>query len=103
MPAEAPPWLRASKDGVEVLVHVQPGARRSGVVGVHGDALKVSVKAPPSGGKANEAVIEIVASALGVKRGRVELISGATARSKRLLVSGFRAEDAVLRIAELLG
>ncbi|HEY8524701.1 MAG TPA: DUF167 domain-containing protein [Acidimicrobiales bacterium] len=74
-------------DGAVVLtVHVQPGAARSGVAGRHGDAVKVRVAAPPEGGRANAAVVELVAAGLGVRRSDVELLAGKTGRRKRLLV-----------------
>jgi uncharacterized protein (TIGR00251 family) len=81
-------------DGTVVLrLLVQPGARRPGVVGRHGDALKVAVAAPADRGKANEAVLALVAEVLGVARSSVELVAGATARSKRVAVRGAGVED----------
>lgn len=77
------------RDGhLVVTVHVQPGARRSEVVGPHGDALKVRVAAPPVDGKANRAVVALVAEVLGVGTGQVELVAGASQRRKRLRVRG---------------
>lgn len=74
-------------------VHVQPGAGRTAVMGRHGDALKVKVGAPPQGGRANAAVITLLATALGVPEARVVLESGASSRDKRVRISGVSAAD----------
>jgi len=81
-------------DGNALLrVHVQPGAGRTAVVGRHGDALKVRVAAPPERGRANEAVIALLAEVLGVKEAQVELVGGESNRAKRLKVTGVEAAD----------
>ena len=80
------------RDGhVVVRLHVQPGAARAGVTGVHGDALKVRVSAPAAGGRANAAVVELVAAALGMPRRDVTIVSGQTGRRKRLRLRGIPA------------
>jgi uncharacterized protein len=86
-----------------VAVHVQPGARRSEVVGRHGDALKVRVHAPAAEGKANAAVVRLLASTLGVAPSAVVLVRGATARSKRFRVLGVPADKVRARLAEVTG
>jgi uncharacterized protein len=85
--ASEPPWCRRVAGGVELALHVQPGARRAGLVGEHGGRLKLSVAAPPADGRANEAVLQLVADLLAVPRRAVELVSGATARDKRVKVT----------------
>ena len=55
------PEVTAADGGVVLAVHVQPGAGRTEVVGRHGDALKLRVAAPPTGNRANDAVVELVA------------------------------------------
>ncbi len=81
-------------DGTVVLrLHVQPGAARAGMGGRHGDAVKVAVSAPPDKGKANEAVLVLVAAALGVPRSAVELVGGTTSRAKRVAVRGRTADE----------
>lgn len=75
-------------------VVVTPRARHSRVALV-GGTVKVWVTAPPADGEANEAVVEVLAKALGVRRGAVSLVSGAGSRRKRVSVEGL-AEDEVL-------
>ena len=81
------------RDGaVRFSVRVQPRSSRSGLDGVHGDALRVRVQSPPVEGAANEAVVAVLADALGVPKGSVRLVSGATSRSKVVEVRGVAAE-----------
>ncbi len=79
-------------EGSIVAVRAQPGARRNGIVGEQAGALKVAATAPPDKGRANAALIEILAESLGVKRSEVELVSGATSRAKKFLVRGMAPE-----------
>ena len=83
----------SSDDEVVLRVHVQPGTGRSAVVGRHGDALKVRVAAPPVEGRANDALVQFLASTLGVKNEQVTLISGESSRSKRVRLSGVDPEE----------
>jgi uncharacterized protein (TIGR00251 family) len=71
---------------VVVLVRAQPGARRSKVIGLHGGELKIAVAAPALDDRANEALCALVAELVGVRPGAVELLSGRSSRSKRLVV-----------------
>ena len=80
------------RDGaVQFTVRVQPRSSRTGVEGVHGDALKVRVNAPPVDGAANEAVVEVLAEALGVPRRAVRIVSGDSSRTKVVEVEGVDA------------
>ncbi len=87
-------WLRADGDGVILTLHIQPGAKKTEVVGLHGEALKIRLAAPPVDGKANAALLAFVAERLGVSKSAVELISGQTSRAKRVRVSGMTPEQA---------
>lgn len=67
-------------------VRVQPRAKRNAVVAGPDGSLKVYVTAPPEGGRANEAVIELLAEHFGVKRRQVEIVAGATSRTKTIRI-----------------
>lgn len=88
----SPLAVRARDGAVRFNVRVQPRASRAGVDGVHGDALKVRVTAPPVEGAANEAVVEVLAAALGVPRRAVRIVAGASSRAKVVEVDGVSAE-----------
>jgi uncharacterized protein (TIGR00251 family) len=62
---------------------------------MHGGALKAKVKAPPVEGKANQALLDLLAGALGVPRGRLTLVSGEQSRNKRVRVDGVDATTAL--------
>ena len=83
-----------------VRLHVQPGAGRTAVVGRHGDALKVRVAAPPEGGRANDAVVALIAATFDVKLAQVSLLSGQSSRAKRIQIDQI-AEPEVKRLIEL--
>lgn len=72
--------------GLVFKVHVQPRSSRNQIVGLHGDALKVKLTAPPVEGKANQACIEVLAEALGVPKSRLEIVSGQSSRLKHVLL-----------------
>lgn len=90
--------IRGGADHVRFAVRVQPRASRSEIVGLHGDALKVRLSAPPVDGAANEALVELMAGALGVAKRAVRIVSGESSRSKTVEVEGVTAA-AVLRLA----
>lgn len=94
--------LSESRGTVRLVLHVQPGAKRNAVVGVHGDALKVAISAPPVDGKANEAIVSFVAQALGVSGSAVTLVAGSTSRRKTLAIEGVTLEVIESRINALL-
>ena len=89
-------------EGCVLPVRAQPGARKSGVVGEHGGALKVAVSAPPEGGRANEALVEVLREMLGLKRSQVALLSGEASRDKRFLIRGVSKGELGGRLAGLL-
>ncbi len=85
-----------------IRLRVAPGAARSDVVGRHGDGWKVRVAAPPERGKANEALIGLLAKALLVPQSDVAVVSGFASRDKIVAVNGIdptRADEALARAA----
>jgi uncharacterized protein YggU (UPF0235/DUF167 family) len=100
-PDEPLPELKATAQGVVIPVRAQPGARRTGVVGVHGGRWKIAVAEPPEKGRANAALEAALAAALGVSPSRVSLLRGAGARSKEFCVSGVDVATVQARLSEL--
>ncbi|MDP3538492.1 MAG: DUF167 domain-containing protein [Azonexus sp.] len=82
-------WLRVAADGhITLTLHIQPGAKKTEFAGLHGDALKIRLAAPPVDGKANEALVKFVAEALSLPKSAVTLKSGQTSRRKVLEIIG---------------
>ena len=73
-------------------IHVQPRASRTEVVGWHGDAVKIRIKAPPVDGAANVELIRFLSKAIGVSRQAVQITAGASARRKRVKIDGVDQE-----------
>jgi cell division initiation protein len=92
--------LSADSRGVAFWIHVTPRARRKGVGGTHGDALRVAVAEPPAGGAANAACALALARALGGGRGAVELDRASRGRRKRVRIAG-DADALAARLQEL--
>jgi hypothetical protein len=80
-------WLRPADGGCELHLHIQPGAAKSGIAGLHGDALKVRVQAPPVEGAANAALLAFIAKSLGLAPREVRLLRGEKSRQKTLWVA----------------
>lgn len=91
-------WLRSEAEAVVLSLHIQPGARKTEVVGLHGTALKIRLAAPPVDGKANLALIEFLAEKLGVAKQRINLFAGASSRAKRVRIDGITAASVVERL-----
>jgi len=89
-----PSFVQATRDGVMLHIHVQPGAKRSVVAGLHGDRLKLRVAAPPIDGAANLAVVEMLSELLDVPKSCVVIQRGETHRDKSVSVTGVTIEQA---------
>jgi uncharacterized protein (TIGR00251 family) len=89
-------------EGILLPVRAQPGASSNGIRGAHNGALKVAITQVAEKGKANDALVQVLAKALGVKRSQIELCSGETNRNKTFLVRSIALEILQAKIAELL-
>ena len=74
--------------GVEFRVKVTPGSARTTIVGILGDVLKVALNAPPEKGKANKALVKLIAEKLHLGQSAVKIISGQTGPRKTVFVEG---------------
>jgi uncharacterized protein len=90
--------LESNADGTILPVRAHPGARRNEIRGVQDGMLKVSVTQSPEKGKANKALIELLAKQLGLKKSQIGLVAGETSHQKRLLVHGIDAKELTARI-----
>ena len=82
-----------------LTLRVSPGAKRSAVVGRHGGGWKVRVAAPAEGGRANAAVVRLLADSLHVASSDVEIVSGHTSRDKTISLTGLDAAEIERRLA----
>ena len=89
--------VREVSECVRFAVRVQPRASRSEIAGVHGDAMKIRLSAPPVDGAANDALLELLADAFGVARRAVRIVGGVSSRRKVVEVEGVTVA-AVLRL-----
>jgi uncharacterized protein len=89
-------WFRYDKDCLILSVHAQPGAKRTGIQGLHGEALKIRVAAPPVDGAANDELRRFLAQTFDVALRDVDLISGPTSRAKRFAIRGSRVDPRTL-------
>ncbi|MGE0438902.1 MAG: DUF167 domain-containing protein [Gemmatimonadales bacterium] len=80
--------IRPHASGCLLTLHVQPRASRTEVAGLHGDALKLRIAAPPVDGAANDEVVRFLAERLGVPRRDVRIAAGETGRRKAVEISG---------------
>jgi uncharacterized protein (TIGR00251 family) len=81
-------WLREEGDSVVLTLHIQPGAKTTGFAGRHGEAMKIRLAAPPVDGKANAALMKFLADYCAVPKSAVSLLSGQSARAKRVRIEG---------------
>lgn len=98
--------LHNAADGVTLAVRAQPGAKKTAIAGIYGEGdaaqLKIAVQAPPVEGRANEALIGLLADTFGVPKRSVELVRGELSRSKVFLLKGLdrtKAESILQNLA----
>ncbi len=81
-------WYRLQDEAITLTLHIQPGAKRSEIIGLHGDALKIKLAAPPIEGRANEALLRFVAELFDVPLRNVKLKQGEQSRRKVVVILG---------------
>jgi uncharacterized protein YggU (UPF0235/DUF167 family) len=94
--------LLETSDGVVVCVRAQPRARANAIRGEQAGALKVSVTQAAEKGKANRAILDLLARSLNLRKSQLELIGGETAALKKFLVRGITLADLHHRLAAVL-
>jgi uncharacterized protein (TIGR00251 family) len=99
---DQPAW-EILAEGIVLPVQVHAGARRSGVTGVRQGRLLVAVTQAPEKGKANEALIDVLADNLGLRRRQIVLLTGETSPKKRLLIRDAELSVLAARVANALG
>jgi uncharacterized protein len=87
-----------AKPSTRVRLRVSPGARRSELVGRHGEGWKVRVAAAPEGGRANDAVLDLLAAELELPRRSLSIVSGRSAREKVVLMEGIDQAESERRL-----
>ena len=90
--------VRMTDDGVRIELRVIPKSSRNEISGVRDGRLLVKVTVPPEGGKANQAVIKLLAKAWKIPASSFEVIRGASSRTKTILIKGYLIEDIPLRV-----
>lgn len=84
-------------------LRVAPGARTTRIVGRYGSGWKIAVAAAPERGRANTAIVELLAETLGLKRGAVSVVSGHTGREKIVELTGLAPDEIDRRLASASG
>ena len=87
-----PAFMSVRGDDLELRVKAVPGAKRDEIVGALGDRLKLRVSQPPEGGRANEAIRELLAARLGVALREIEIVQGAANPQKTVRIRGMAAD-----------
>lgn len=85
-------WYHRNADVTTLTLHVQPGAKRSEIAGLHGAALKIRLAAPPIEGRANKALLRFIATLFDVPLRQVALEQGMQSRHKVVRITGSQIE-----------
>lgn len=93
-----PEFLKARNDSVLLLLHAQPGAKKTELKGIYNGRLKIRVSAPPLEGRANNEIIAFFSKLLGLSKAHLQLKSGETSKLKTLEIRQLAVED----IAQLI-
>jgi uncharacterized protein (TIGR00251 family) len=91
-------WIRETAKGVLLPVRAVPRASKNEIQGIHGDALKIRLQAPPVDGKANEALIRFLGETLDIPRSQISVASGETGRNKAVLITGISKTEIMKKL-----
>ncbi|MDD3276666.1 MAG: DUF167 domain-containing protein [Kiritimatiellales bacterium] len=91
-------WIKETAKGVILPVRAVPRAAKNEIQGVHGDALKIRLQAPPVEGKANAALIRFLSDVLDISRAQLSIASGETGRNKSVLITGLSKTDLIKKL-----
>ena len=93
-----PPWILRGDAAFDLLLHMQPGAKLTKIVGTHDGRLKISLQAEAIDNKANLALMSFLSQALGVAKDKLLLIQGQSSRQKRVRVVGITVDKALIAL-----
>lgn len=93
--------LRDTPNGCMLPVRVHPGARKNAVTGIHNGALKISLTTPPTDGRANQALIVLLAERLRIPRSSISLVAGTASRSKTLCIAAKSAAEVLAALSDI--
>jgi len=93
---------RQTPEGVILPVHVVPGASRERIAGLHNGRVRVAVAAPPEKGKANKALVALLATALGVRKSQISVVRGETGREKDVLIASGQVKNILSKLEPYL-
>jgi uncharacterized protein (TIGR00251 family) len=94
--------FKESAEGILLPVHARAGARRNGIIGVHGGRLKIAVTQIPEKGKANQEILRLLADVLDLPKSQVRLVAGETNSQKTICLSGISLEEIEHRLLPYL-
>ena len=97
-----PIFWRTYEAGVVLIVRVTPKAARSQIGGVVDGALKITLHAPPAGGRANAELIHLLSKTFAIPKSRIEILSGETARIKHVLLRGSKEEEIAAKLENMI-
>ncbi|MCZ6689998.1 MAG: DUF167 domain-containing protein [Planctomycetota bacterium] len=95
--------MTSTPEGTVIPVRAVPRAKASRILGEYDGALRVAVAAPPEGGRANGALLSVLAEALGVRQNSLEIKRGRASRDKAILIRGEDAVNVAMRLRTILG
>jgi uncharacterized protein (TIGR00251 family) len=90
--------LRDTPGGCSLPIRVHPGAKQNAITGTHDGSLKISLTTPPTDGRANAALVAFLSDRLNIPRAHIELLTGATSRSKTLRIAGLTSTEVEARL-----